>query len=259
MYLVAVYILAGVLGLCVGSFLNVVIYRVPAGIGLAKPNSHCPACKYELRWYDNIPVLSYLLLGGKCRSCKARISPRYVAVELANAALWLLCVLFWWEQSIALACIYALIFSVFLCVLCIDVAQKVIYDRFQVILLLLSVASVFFDQDYGWLSHVIGGAVGFVFFYLVSLAFERVAGEEGLGGGDIKLALVAGILLGWQRLLLALLVATLPAAVIMSIRKRGAQGEERQFPFAPFLIVGFTVAMFFGTQIVRWYLSLFGL
>ena len=258
-YRVTVYLLAGLLGLCVGSFLNVVIYRVPAGLGLAKPNSHCPACKYELRWYDNIPVLSYLMLGGRCRACKARISPRYVAVELANAVLWLVCVFFFWEKSIALACIYALIFSVFVCVFCIDMTHKVINDRFQVILLALSVASIFFDKDYGWLSHVIGGVAGFACFYLVALVFERLKGEEGLGGGDVKLAFSAGLLLGWERLLLALLVATIPAAVIMSVLKRGESGEARRFAFAPFLIVGFGTAMLFGTQTVSWYVSLFGL
>ncbi len=255
--LICAYVLAGIFGLCVGSFLNVVIYRVPNHMSLAKPNSHCPVCKYELRAYDNIPVLSYLMLGGRCRKCKTHISFRYTAVELANMLLWLLSAILFWERSIPLACIYALVSSVFLCVFFIDLEHQIIFDRFQIILLLLGGASIFFDPDYGWLSHMIGGIAGFAFFYLVAWGFEKVCHKEGLGGGDIKLVAVAGLLLGWERLLLSMLIATVPAAIILLIASRGKEGEERQFPFAPFLVIGFGVAMFFGTQIIDLYLSLF--
>lgn len=258
-YLLCVYVLSGILGLCVGSFLNVVIYRLPHNMSLAKPGSHCPSCKYELHWYDNIPVLSYLMLGGKCRKCKTHISFRYTAVELANTLLWLLCVFLFWEKSIPLACIYIIVSSVFICVFFIDLEHQIIFDRFQIILLVLGVASIFFDKDFGWLSHVIGGVVGFAVFYLISWGFEKLCGKEGLGGGDVKLAGVVGLLLGWERLLLGLLIATIPAAVIMLILSRGKKGENRQFPFAPFLVVGFGASMLFGTQIIGWYLALLGL
>ena len=258
-YLVCAYILSGVLGLCIGSFLNVVIYRLPNKMSLARPNSHCTSCKYELRWYDNIPLLSYIMLGGKCRKCKTHISFRYTAVELANTVLWLLCVFLFWEKSIPLACIYMIVSSVFICVFFIDLEHQIIFDRFQIILLVLGLASIFFDKDYGWISHVIGGVVGFGVFYLVSWGFERLCGKEGLGGGDVKLAGVAGLLLGWERLLLGLLLATIPAAIIMLILSKGKEGESRQFPFAPFLVAGFGVAMLFGTQIIGWYLSLLGM
>ena len=258
-YLICAYVLSGVLGLCVGSFLNVVIYRLPNKMSLVKPASHCPSCKYELRWYDNIPVLSYLMLGGKCRKCKTRISFRYTAVELANALLWLLCAFLFWSKSIPLACIYMIVFSVFICVFFIDLEHKIIFDRFQIILLILGVASIFFDKDFGWLSHVIGGVAGFSVFFLVSWGFEKLCKKEGLGGGDVKLAGVVGLLLGWERLLLGLLIATVPATVVLLILSRGREGESRQFPFAPFLVVGFGVSMLFGTQIIGWYLSLIGL
>ena len=258
-YLLCVYVLSGILGLCVGSFLNVVIYRLPHNMSLAKPGSHCPSCKYELHWYDNIPVLSYLMLGGKCRKCKTHISFRYTAVELANTLLWLLCVFLFWEKSIPLACIYIIVLSVFICVFFIDLEHQIIFDRFQIILLVLGVASIFFDKDFGWLSHVIGGVVGFAVFYLISWGFEKLCGKEGLGGGDVKLAGVVGLLLGWERLLLGLLIATIPAAVIMLILSKGKKVENRQFPFAPFLVVGFGASMLFGTQIIGWYLSLLGL
>ena len=96
--LIVTYILAGLVGLCVGSFLNVVIYRVPNDMSLAKPASHCPKCGYVLHWYDNIPILSYLMLGGKCRKCKEHISIRYTLVEIFNMLLWLLSVYLFWEE-----------------------------------------------------------------------------------------------------------------------------------------------------------------
>lgn len=258
-YLIIAYVLSGILGLCVGSFLNVVIYRIPNKMSLAKPNSHCPSCKYELRWYDNIPVLSYIMLGGKCRSCKTHIPFRYTAVELANMLLWLLCTFLFWEKSIPLACIYMIVSSIFICVFFIDLEHQIIFDRFQIILLVLGIASIFFDKEFGWISHVIGGIVGFVVFYLISWGYEKLCGKEGLGGGDVKLAGVVGLLLGWERLLLGLLIATIPAAIIMMILSKNKTEESRRFAFAPFLVIGFCVAMFFGTQIIGWYLSLFGL
>ena len=258
-YLICAYVLSGVLGLCVGSFLNVLIYRWPNNMSIAKPNSHCPTCKYELRWYDNIPVLSYLMLGGKCRSCKTHISFRYTAVELANTLLWLLCALLFWQKSIPLACIYMVVCSIFICIFFIDLEHKIILDRFQIALLVLGVASIFFDKDVAWGSHIIGGLGGFVVFYLISWGFEILRHKEGLGGGDVKLAGVVGLLLGWERLLLGLLIATIPAAIILAILSRGKEGEEREFPFAPFLVIGFGISMLFGTGIIGWYLSLFGI
>ena len=258
-YLICAYVLSGVFGLCVGSFLNVVIYRLPNKMSLAKPNSHCPSCKYELRWFDNIPVLSYLMLGGKCRKCKTHISFRYTAVELANTFLWLLCTFLFWEKSIPLACIYMVTVSVFICVFFIDLEHQIIFDRFQIILLVLGAASTYFDTDFRWLSHVIGGVSGFAVFYLVAWCFEKLCGQEGLGGGDVKLAGVVGLLLGWERLLLGLLIATIPAALIMLILSRAKDGDSRQYPFAPFLVSGFGVSMLFGAPIISWYLSLLGL
>ena len=258
-YLISAYILAGVFGLCVGSFLNVVIYRLPNNMNLAKPDSHCPVCKYKLKWYDNIPILSYIILGGKCRSCKTHISFRYTAVEIANMLMWLLSALLFWKTNIPLACIYAAVSSIFLCIFFIDLEHKIILDRFQLMLLALGIAAIFFDKDFPWTSHVIGGVLGFLVFFFVGWAYEISHDREGLGGGDIKLVGVVGLLLGWERMLLALLVASVPAAIIMLALTRGKNGENKEFPFAPFLVSGFSVAMFFGTPIINWYVSLLGL
>ncbi len=257
---IVTYVLAIVVGLCIGSFLNVVIYRLPNNMSLAKPSSHCPKCNYVLKWYDNIPVLSYLILGGKCRSCKEKISFRYTFVELITALLFGLSVFTFWETSIPLALIYMAVSAVFVCIFFIDLEHKIIFDRFQIMLLILAVASIFFDS-YGWLSHVLGGVIGFTVFFLVAFIFEKGFKKEGLGGGDVKLVGVVGLLIGWERLLLSMLASTIPAVIILlilSAKNSGAAEEEKQFPFAPFLVFGFLVAIFFGTPIINWYLNLLG-
>ena len=144
--MIVVYVLAGLLGLCVGSFLNVVIYRVPNGMSIATPPSHCPKCGYRLRAVDNIPVLSYVFLGGKCHNCKEHISFRYTAVELLNMALWLLCVLIFWKKSIVYACMAAAACSVFICIAFIDLEHQLIFDRFIITLFVLGVVAIIFGR-----------------------------------------------------------------------------------------------------------------
>ena len=258
-YKIVAYVLGGVLGVCVGSFLNVVIYRLPRGMRLDKPGSHCTVCDYYLRWYDNVPVLSYLLLGGKCRKCRAPISPRYTVVEIVNMLLWLLSVHLFWDQSIAFAVIAALTSSILVCTFFIDLEHMIVPDSFVVILGALGVAATFLDPSYGWVSHLIGAAVGFGIFYGVFAFFYYLLKKDGLGGGDIKLALVMGLLLGWERLLLSMIIASVSAAVILSVLSAmRREGRDKEYPFAPFLCVGFAVAMFFGTVIINAYLGLLG-
>lgn len=258
-FTIVTYLLTAILGLCVGSFLNVVIYRVPEGLSLATPASHCPHCKHMIGARDNIPVLSYLILRGKCRHCGVHIPFRYTAVELSNAALWLLSVCLFWEVSIPFAVIVALCCSTLLCVFFIDLSHMLVFDRFVLILAALGVGATFLDPYYGWLSHVIGGLVGFLSFYAIAAIFARVRGKEGLGGGDIKLTGAMGLLLGWERLLLAVLIASVVASVLLSVltRRDEKRGEgEREYPFAPFLSVGYAISLFFGATLINAYLSL---
>jgi len=343
-YKIVAYILGGLLGVCVGSFLNVVIYRTPLGMRLDKPDSHCPKCGYKLRWYDNIPVISYLILGGKCRSCKDKISFRYTAVEIANMLAWLASVWLFWDVSIVFACVCALASSLLICVFFIDLEHMLVFDRFVLMLLALGVVAVFFDPHYGWLSHVIGGVVGFGALYGVHALFYYGFKKDALGGGDIKLTGAVGLLLGWERLLLAMLIASVSASIILLIVSRkqakaelaadgaevlpdvqetqnvetlaqtqeaksaetlvqtqevqemqGAEvlpdaqetqsdagveilpqtqmeakenvlseeetdveSNEKEYPFAPFLCVGFWVALMFGATIIKAYLGLLG-
>ena len=256
-YLIVTYILGGILGLCVGSFLNVVIYRVPEGMSLASPPSHCPRCKYSLKWYDNIPVLSYIILGGKCRSCKTHISFRYTAVELTNTLLWLLSVYAYAKDDLPYAIICALGCSVLVCIFFIDLEHKIIPDRFQIILGLLGIAAIFFDKNTQWYSHLIGAAAGGAVFGLVAYFGSRKYGKEALGGGDIKLSIVSGLLLGWEKLLVAMLVATVGGSIILlSLRAKKNQAKDTEYPFAPFITAGIAFALFFGDKLIDAYVSL---
>ena len=144
--LICAYVLAGVLGLCVGSFLNVVIYRLPREMSLAYPGSHCTKCDYQLKWYDNIPVFSWLTLGGKCRKCREPISVRYTIVELANMVLWLLSVMLYWEKSPVQAVVYAIVFSVMICIFFVDLEHMLIYNRFIVLVAIGGIVVMFFDK-----------------------------------------------------------------------------------------------------------------
>lgn len=258
-YLICAYVMAALLGLCVGSFLNVVIYRLPNGMNMSKPASHCTTCNYTLKWYDNIPVLSYIFLGGRCRKCKQRISPRYMIVELVNGILWVLCVLLFWEKSPFYAVIAALVLSVLICVFFIDLEHMLIHNRFVVIISLLGIAAIFLDPYAGvcWYDHLIGAAVFGGGFLLIYYGAIWILKREGMGFGDVKLALAAGLLLGWQRMLLAMIIASISASIILLIVRR-VKGDEKnhEYPFGPFIAVGIAISLLVGGPAIDWYLGL---
>ena len=256
-YLICAYVLFGLVGLSIGSFLNVVIYRVPAGMSLARPASHCPKCGSTLKWYDTIPILSYLLLGGKCRSCRAHISFRYTLVEAATMALSLLSVGLFWRTAPLYAVLTALVVPVLIVIFFIDLEHMLIFDRFQIALALLGVGAIFLDPTTRPAEHLIGAAVGGGLFLAVYYGALLCLKREGLGFGDVKLMAAAGLLLGWQRLLFALLVGSVVAScVLVSLRLIRRDEGGREYPFAPFLTLGIAVALFFGAPIIEWYVGL---
>ena len=255
--LIPIYILAGLLGLCVGSFLNVVIYRTPNGMSLAKPDSHCTSCGYVLKWYDNIPVLSYLILGGRCRKCREHISPRYMLVEILNAVLWLLCVFLFWEQNIGYAVVSALVLSTLVCIFFIDLEHLLIFNRFVLIVFGLAIAICFFDKYANFGDHVIGLAVGGIFFLTMYYGSILILKKEGMGFGDVKLAFAVGFLLGWQRFIFALLVASVLASVVLVIIRAARPDESgHEYPFGPFFSVGTAAALLCGETVIEWYIGL---
>lgn len=254
--MIIVYILVALVGLCVGSFLNVLIYRVPNGLSIVKPASHCPVCKQPIKWYDNIPVISFLVLGGKCRHCKTPISLRYMIIELSNMLLWLICALVFWKTNVAIAIISMVATSVFLVIACIDLEHKYIPDRFQIALLVLGVLVCVFDSSMTVWTHVIGLAVGAgimgLFYGLGWLIYKK----EALGVGDIKLMAVCGLILGWQATIVAIFVGAIAGAIGILITKALSKKEEIEYAFAPYLLLGVTVALFLGQTIINGYLSI---
>ena len=255
--LLCAYILAGLLGLCVGSFLNVVIYRVPNHMNLSRPGSHCTGCGYSLKWYDNIPVLSYLVLGGRCRKCKSRISPRYMIVELANAALWLLAVAAFWEKSVVYACMAAVVSSVLICIFFIDLEHMLIFNRFTLMVAAGGIVAMFTDSATVWYDHLVGAVAAGIVFLGLYYGCIALLKQEGLGFGDVKYAAAAGLLLGWQKFILAMLIASVAGAVIMSVSNRIQKASKRtEHPFGPYLAVGTLVAMLAGDAVIAWYLEL---
>lgn len=255
------YVFFGLIGLCIGSFLNVVIYRWPNEMSIVSPASHCPKCDYKLKWYDNIPVLSYIILGGKCRSCKEHISFRYTLVEIGNALLWLLCLALNFS-NIWLALIQSIVCSIFICIFFIDLEHKIILDRFHIALIVLAIISIFVSGDSStWLptliDRVIGAVVGGGFFLLMFYVSIWVFKKEGLGGGDVKYMFSAGLLLGWKNILLTIFIASILACVVMVILQKVRSDEkDYEYPFAPYLVIGSLISMFFGTTIINFYISL---
>lgn len=214
------YIFTGMIGLCVGSFLNVVIYRVPLGQSIAMPPSHCPKCNYQLKWYDNIPVLSYIILGGKCRSCKQKISFRYTAVEILNTLLWLGCWCFLWQTSIIYAIFGMIACSVLICVAFIDLENMWIPDRFHIVLLVLGVASFFSSDGVLWWQRLLGFGAALVLFGGMYLLFLLIKKRECLGRGDIKLMAVCGLFLGVVNWFIGVLIATVVGSVVLVILEK---------------------------------------
>lgn len=255
--MILTYILTLILGACVGSFLNVLIYRTPNNISIVAPASHCPNCKTPLKWLDNIPVLSWLFLGGKCRYCKAPISPRYIMVELLNVVLWLLSVLVFWKVSPLVSVASALTCSVLIVITFIDLEHKWIPDRFQIALLAIGIVLTIFDPITPYLDHILGLVVGAgvlgLFYGLGWLIYKK----EALGVGDIKLMSVCGLILGWKATLVALFFGAIIGAISCLIIRAVKKDEDVEYAFAPYLALGTILAMFLGNQIITLYFSMF--
>ncbi len=248
---ILIYVIITLVGLCVGSFLNVLIYRIPKGEEFVKTPSHCMSCGRNLKWYENIPVFSWLIQGGKCRGCGVKLSKQYPIVEALNGAMWLLTAVIYKGDWLTVA-LYCGLFSMLLTLSVIDWRTFTIPNGINLTIFILGLVRLVTDLDH-WLLYLIGMlSVSLVFLLLYFLT-----GGNGLGMGDIKLVGAAGLLLGWQNMLLAVLVGSVSGAVIHSIRMRG--GEGHKLAFGPYLAAGIWLAALAGGPIISAYLGLFGL
>jgi leader peptidase (prepilin peptidase)/N-methyltransferase len=244
--------LAGAFGLIVGSFLNVVAYRLPRGESVVFPASHCPSCDTPIKPFDNVPVLSWLVLRGRCRSCHGSISARYPVVEAATAALLVAVVLAKGADSDAWL---GLAFVVLLVpVTLIDLDHRIIPNTLMLVGTVVSVALVLLTQPESLTEHLIAAASAGGFLLVAALAYPA-----GMGMGDVKLAAVMGLFLGRSvgpAMLVALVTGSVVGALIIA-RMGAKEGRKTAIPFGPYLAFGGLVGLFAGDAIVDWYLDTF--
>lgn len=244
---------ATLFGLVIGSFLNVVAWRLPRGENLAVPASHCPACDTPIRLYDNVPVVSWLLLRGRCRSCGERISARYPVVEAVTAALYAAVVLTQWGDTTRIALGIAFV-TLLVPVTLIDLEHRLIPNRLTGPFAFVAIA-IALALDPGFVpEQLIAAAAGGGFFLLAALAYPR-----GMGMGDVKLVAVMGLYLGRAvapAIFAGLILGVLVGAIIMA-RVGAAAGRKTAVPFGPFLAAGGLVGFFVGSGLVDAYLDRF--
>ena len=239
------------IGISIGSFLNVCIYRIPKKEDIVFERSHCMSCGNVLKWYELIPLFSFLVQGGKCRNCKTKLSVQYPLIELLNGLIyvWIFMAKGFQPESI-LFCICA---SVLIVISVIDWRTYEIPFGCNIIIGILGIVRVFLNLAH-WYDYVIG-------FFAVSglfLIIYWITKGRGIGGGDIKLMAAAGLLLGWQNILLALMIGSIAGSVIhLTLMK--VQGKDRVLAFGPYLAFGIFTAMLYGNEIITWYLSMFNL
>ena len=276
------YIFAGILGAIIGSFLNVVIHRLPAEESIVFPNSRCPSCDAVIAFYDNVPVLSYVLLGGRCRGCKERISPRYPAVELLTALLY---VAVTWHTGVTAALPFDLVFvSALVALIFIDAEHMILPNAitypgigFAAIARLAIpylMGQPHFD-DLPWLmagllqgwplwAASIGGAalgalIGGGSLWLMGWTWEKLRGIEAMGLGDVKMMFMVGAYLGWRLTILTIFLSVLSGSVIglIVMMAQGRKDLKIYLPFGIFLGIGAILALLVGPQVVEWYAGQF--
>jgi leader peptidase (prepilin peptidase)/N-methyltransferase len=245
----------GVFGALIGSFLNVCIHRLPRGESLVRPGSRCPGCRAPVRPYDNIPIVSYLLLGGRCRSCRSHISIRYPAVEALNAAGY---ILIWYRFGATPdAVVFGAFYTAQLVVTFIDWDHQIIPNRITypgIAIGLISAATVLAGS---FVDALLGAILGGGLLYGVAVGSEKILKKEGMGLGDVKLLAMIGAFLGWRAVLVTIFVGALAGSIIgltlMALRVK-QRGEP--IPFGPFLALGACAALFAGPELIAWYLRL---
>jgi leader peptidase (prepilin peptidase) / N-methyltransferase len=259
MVIFALFLFLFLFGAIVGSFLNVCILRIPDGESIVWPGSRCPSCKSAIAGYDNIPILSWLILRAKCRSCQAPISPRYWVVELLTATAAVAAyfrVGLGFEWLVVFAFIASLIVITF-----IDLDHRIIPD---VISLPGIVAGFVLSARHDpWLPSMLDSLIGILFgggiLFVVAWGYEKATGREGMGGGDVKLLAMIGAFLGWQSIPFTLLISSLSGSVIgVSLMWWTGSDTKYAIPFGPFLALGALIYVFCGEELMRWYLGLSG-
>jgi leader peptidase (prepilin peptidase)/N-methyltransferase len=249
-------IFMAICGLCVGSFLNVVIARIPEGRSIVFPGSACPRCGKPITWCDNLPVVSYAFLRGRCRNCRESISWRYPAVEIACGLLFMLAYRRF-ETGTALASALILLAGL-VAITAIDLDHQIIPDVLSLPGIALGVLFSLVPGGIGWAPSLLGVLLGGGLFVVIIVASTRVLGQAGMGVGDVKLGAMLGAFLGWKLALMSILLSTLlggPLAAILLVT--GRKSRKDPIPFGPFLALGGFISLFWGEALLAWYFAQF--
>lgn len=245
-----------VFGAIFGSFANVMILRWPKGESVVTPRSRCPACGHAIRWYDNVPILSWLILRGRCRDCQAKISWRYPLVELIMASLFSLAFLFvgWnWYLLEVLIFIFGLVTVSF-----IDFDHYLLPDKFTLTGIGIGLLGAFLDPERSFLDAAIGVFLGGGFLWAIAYFYFVFRKEEGMGGGDIKLLAWIGAVLGWKAIPFVIISSSLIGSVVGGlVALKQKKGLKTMIPFGPYLALGAVLYLFGGQWIASWYIHLF--
>ncbi len=269
---------AFLIGLLIGSFLNVCILRIPKGESIVHPASHCPKCNTPIKPYDNFPVLSWLALGGKCRNCKTKISAMYPAIELLTGVLFFMCYRFFGLSLDGVK--WAALCALIVVLTATDIRERILPDLVNLIGFAIGIVISFFtlpmDGAAMWLSNrlfdfppprpvisladaLLGAFAGAGLLWIVGEGYFRLRGKEGMGLGDVKMMGMVGAFLGLRRTLLTILVGSLLGSVIgLFIVLAARKGRDYELPFGAFLGLGALLTVFFGSPVLNWYQALLG-
>jgi len=256
------YLITFIFGAIVGSFLNVCIYRIPRGLSIISPSSCCPSCEKPIRFYDNIPILSYILLRGRCRWCSARISIKYPLVEFLNATLYAIASSRFGPEPSWHLLVYFIFLSSLIVITFIDLEHQIIPDRITLsgIPLGLILGSTILPDPFlraellGFRSSILGLLLGGGLFYLVAVLGKTVFKKEAMGGGDIKMMSLVGAVLGWKGVLLTTFIGSLSGSIIgVSLIVLKGRGGGSKIPFGPFLSLGAVLSLLLGEEFLMWF------
>ncbi len=249
------YIPIVIIGLVSGSFLNVVIYRVPREKSVVRPRSACPSCRSPIRWYENIPVLSYIILRGRCRSCAERISPRYPVVELFGGAL---AALAFYRYGAGVHSLFAYAFLMaLLAITLIDWEHRIIPDEISISFILIGIVWSFIRTGPGPWESALGALVGGGVLYAVGFAYKLLRKTEGMGGGDVKLMAMIGAFLGIKLVLPVIVLASFGGSIYGLFLMHGKGGSKTSVAFGSFLAPAAALCLFYGGAILTWYFGRF--
>ncbi|MFH1077260.1 MAG: A24 family peptidase [Pseudomonadota bacterium] len=239
-------------GLIIGSFLNVCIYRIPKSISLITPRSTCPNCSQPICWYDNIPIVSYMILGGRCRYCGYTISIRYPAVELISGILaWGIFVRYGINWSGLILYVFS---SALLVITFIDIDYRIIPDTITLPGIVIGFLASFKPGDVSWQESLFGILFGGGSLLAVALIYKAFTKKDGMGGGDIKLLAMIGSFLGWRAVAFTIFVSSvLGTAVGGVVAIKTKKGRKTAIPFGPFLSIGAILYIFYGRELTSWY------